>query len=130
MLKRWNDACFNEWIELKMGNIVDAIENRIRNTNLTAIDNVTPKIELAIRSVHASSGRDATSVTANSELGERMGIAASFESVSEKKNALHVLHTNDETRNNFPDKAEELSVPGARFGRQPHTHHTKIGNTT
>ena len=40
-----------------------------------AIDNiVAPKIELAIRSINASSGRDVTSVTANSDCGERIGI--------------------------------------------------------
>ena len=51
-----------------MSNIVDTVEDRIQNANLTAIDNiVAPKIELAIRSINASSGRDTTSVSASSE---------------------------------------------------------------
>ena len=51
---------FNERIDREMSNIVDTVEDRIQNAILTAIENkVTPKIELAIRSVNASSGRDA-----------------------------------------------------------------------
>ena len=57
------ERCFNERIDREMSNIVDTVEDRIQNATLTAIDNiVTPKIELAIRSISASSGRDATSV--------------------------------------------------------------------
>ena len=64
------ERCFSERIDRQMNNNVDTVEDRIQNTNLTAIDNiVAPKIELAIRSKNASSGRDATSVTANSERG-------------------------------------------------------------
>ena len=79
-LERW----FNERIDREMSNIVDTVEDRIQNAILTAIENiVAPKIELAIRSINASSGRDITSVTANSERGERVGINASFENASE-----------------------------------------------
>ena len=61
------ERCFNERIDGEMSNIVDTVEDRIQNAILAAIDNiVTPKIELAIRSINASSGRDATSVSANS----------------------------------------------------------------
>ena len=49
-----------------MLNIVDAVEDRIQNVILAAIDSIlTPKMKLAIRSIKASSGRDATSVMAN-----------------------------------------------------------------
>ena len=51
-----------------MNNIVDTFEERIQNAFLTAIDNIAaPKIKVALRSTNASSGRDATSVSANSE---------------------------------------------------------------
>ena len=67
-----------------MGNIVDTVEDKIQNAISTAIDSiVTPNIELAIRSKNASSGRDATSVMASSERGERLGIAVSFDNVSQ-----------------------------------------------
>ena len=119
------ERCFNEKIDSEMGNIVDTAEERIQNPILTASDSViTPKIELAFRSINASSGRDATSVMASSAHGEHIGITASFENVSERINTLHVFNTNDETRNDVPDAVSEMSVSGTQFDRQPHTHHT------
>ena len=119
---------FNERIDREMSNIVDTVEDRIQNAILTAIENiVTPKIELAIRSTNASSGRDVTSVIANSERGERVGINASFENASENNNTLHVPSVSDETRLNIPDEVGELSVPETRFDRQPHTPHMVTG---
>ena len=117
------EKCFFERIDREMSNIVDTVEDRIQNANLAAIDNiVAPKIELAIRSINASSGRGVTSVTANSERGERVGINASFENASENNDILRVSNVNDETRQNIPDEVSELSVPETRFDRQPHTH--------
>ena len=122
------ERCFNERIDREMDNIVDTVEDRIQNAILTAIENiVAPKIELAIKSINASSGRDATSVTANSERGERVGINASFENVSENNNTLRVPNTSDETRLNIPDEVSELSVPETRFDRQPQYHHMVTG---
>ncbi len=119
------ERCFNERIDREMNNIVDTVEDRIQNAILTAIDNIiVPKIELAIGSVNASWGRDVTSVTANSERGERVGINASFENASENNNTLRVPNVSDETRLNIPDEVSELSVPETRFDRQPHTHHS------
>ena len=122
------ERCFNERIDREMSNIVDTVEDRIQNAILTAIENiVAPKIELAIRSINASSGRDVTSVIANSERGERVGINASIENASENNNTLHVPSVSDETRLNIPDEVGELSVPETRFDRQPHTPHMVTG---
>ena len=77
------ERCFNERIDREMSNNVDTVGDRIQNAILTAIDNIiAPKIQLAIRSKNASSGRDATSLSANSELREHLGISASFENAS------------------------------------------------
>ena len=120
---------FNERIDREMSNIVDTVEDRIQNAILTAIENiVAPKIELAIRSINASSGRDVTSVIANSERGERIGINASFENASENNNTLHVPSVSDENRLNIPDEVGELSVPETRFDRQPHTPHSNCAS--
>ena len=122
------ERCFIERIDREMSNIVDTVEDRIQNAILTAIENiVAPKIELAIRSINASSGRDATSVSANSERRERVGINASFENASENNNTLRVPNVSDETRLNIPDEVSELSVPEVRFDRQPQTHHMVTG---
>ena len=119
------ERCFNERIDREMSNIIDTVEDWIQNAILTAIDNiVAPKIELAIRSINASSGRDVTSVTANSERGEHVGINTFFENASGNNNTLHVSNVNDETRHNIPDEESELLVPETHFDRQAHTHHS------
>ena len=124
------ERCFNEKIDREMNNIVDTVKDRIQNAILTAIDNiVAPKIELAIRSINASSRRDANSVSVNSERREHVGINASFENASANNNTLGVSNVNDETRHDIPDEVSELSVPETRFNRQPHTHHMVTGQT-
>ena len=124
------ERCFNERIDRKTSNIVDTVEDRIQNAILTAIDNnIAPKIELAIKSINASSGRDATSVSANSERRERLRINTSFENASGNNNTLGVSSVNDETRHNIPDELSEFSVPETHFDRQTHTHHIVTGQT-
>ena len=109
-----------------MNNIIDTVEDRIQNAILTAIDNiVAPEIELAIRSINSSSGRDVTSVSANSERREHVGINASLENASRNNDTLDVSNVNDETRHNIPDEVSGLSVPETHFDRQPHTHHIR-----
>ena len=72
-------SCFNERIDKEMSNIVDRVENRIHCAFLTATDNiVSPKTELAIRSINASSARDVTSESANSERRQHIGITTFF----------------------------------------------------
>ena len=122
------ERCFNERIDREMSNIVDTVEDRIQNAILTAIDNiVAPKIELTIRSINASSARDVTSVSANSELREHVGINTSFENASGNNNTIGVSNVNDEIRPNIPERVSELSVPEILFERQAHTHHMVTG---
>ena len=110
------ERCFNEKIDRETGNIIDTVEDRIQIAILIAFDNIaTPKFELAIRSINASSGRDATSVSASSEHREHIGINASLESASGKENTLGVSNVNDETRHDIPDEVSELSGPGNTF---------------
>ena len=88
-----------------------------------------PKIELSIRSLNAFSGRDVTSVSANSESREHAGIGASFENASETNNTIGVTSINDEARRNSQDGVSELSVPGTQFDRQSHIHHVMTGGS-
>ena len=91
---------------------------------MTAIDNIVgPKIELAIRSINASSGRDVASMSASSERREHTGINACFENSSENNNTIGVTNIKDEARRNSQDGVSELSVPGTQFDRQSHNHH-------
>ena len=73
--------------------------------------------------MNASSGGDVTSVSANSEHREHVGINAPFENASGNNDTLDVSSVNDETRHNIPDEVSGLSVPETHVGRQPHTHH-------
>ena len=117
------ERCFNERNDREMSNIIDTVEDRIQNAILTAIDNiVAPKIELAIRSINAYSGRDVTTVAANSERWEHIGINAPFENAFENNNIPHISNLNDKTRHNIPEEVSELSVPETHFDRQAHTH--------
>ena len=122
------ERCSNERIDSETSNIVDTVEDRIEIAILTAIDTIgTLKIKLAVRSINASSGRDATSVTGNSERWDQVGINASFENASGNNNVLLLVsNLKDETRNNIPDEVSELSVPELRFDRQTHIHHTSV----
>ena len=87
-----------------MTKIVESVENRIQSAILTAFDNiVAPKSELAVRSINASSGRDAVSVTANSERGEHIGNTAFFENVSNRNNTFE-LNRSDTTRGNISEE--------------------------
>ena len=122
------ERCFNERIDMEMVNIVDTVEDRIQNAILTAIDNIViPKLELAIRSINASSGRDVTSASGNSERRGYEGINASFENASESNRTLGITGINDETRRDSHDGVSELPVPGTQFDRQSPTHHMPSG---
>ena len=125
------ERCFNERIDREMNNIVDTVEDRIQNAILTAIDNIiVPKIELAIRSVNASSGRDVTSVSAHSERREYTGINASLENASENNDTLGVTNINVETRCSLRDRVNGLSAQGTQFDRRSPTHCTTLGGST
>ena len=118
------ERCFKEMIDREMSNIIDTVEDSIQSAILTAIDSiVAPKIELAIKSINASSGRDATSVSSNSERRAHVGINASFENAFENNITLGVSNVNHETRHNIPDELSEFSIPETHFDRQSQTHH-------
>ena len=49
-----------------MGDLVDTVEDRIQNANLTRINNIiTPRVDLAVWLINAPSGRTAASITLN-----------------------------------------------------------------
>ena len=125
------ERCFNERIDREMSNIVDTVEDRIQNAILVAIDNIiAPKIELAIRSINASSGRDVTSVSGNSERRDHERMNTSFGSASDNNGTLGMTNANDETRCNPHDRVGELSVAGTQFDQQSPAHHVVSGGST
>ena len=88
-----------------MGDIVDTLEKRIQNGNLTAIEKIiTPRFELRVRSINVCFGWDFASVTANSEPRDHTEITALSENVFARSNPFLELNAKDETRGNIPDK--------------------------
>ena len=73
------------------------------------MDNImTPRIELAVRSINASSRRDVASVTANYEREEHIGISALYGNVFDRESSFRELKL---TRGFNPDKVSEFPVP-------------------
>ena len=69
------EGCSIERIDRETGIIVDTVEDRTQNAILIAIHNIiTPRIELVVRSINASSGRDAAIVTAKQNVGKLWGL--------------------------------------------------------
>ena len=111
-----------------MGSIVDTVESRIQKAILTASDITSPpRIELAVRSMDASAGRNTTNITANSERGERIGITAFFKNAPKKNNRFQGLNLNDDTCRNILDKVRKLSVTETHFDRKLHNRHYLTG---
>ena len=83
------------------------------------MDNIiTPWIESAVRSMIASSRREAANVTATLQRAEQVRITASFENISDKSFKLHDVNVNDETQGDIPDEVSEFLVPGIHSERQ------------
>ena len=118
---------FKEKVDSEMRNIVDTVEIRIQKAILTAFNTiVAPKIELAIRSIKVSSRQDATSVRANSERREHVGINAFFENASGNNYASPVSNLNVETQNNLAPRGKW--VVGLRNTIWPANTHSSHGD--
>ena len=76
---------------------------------------ITRRIELAVRSKIASSGRDAASVRANLDCGKHIGITNSFENASDRNNTFQEINANEANRENIPNQVGEFSVPKTLF---------------
>ena len=85
-------------ITSEMSFIVNTVEDRIQNAISTFVNKIiTLGIELAVRLMKASSGRDTANVMPNSGLEEQRVVTTSFEHSAEKKNTFHEFSLTDET---------------------------------
>ena len=90
------------------------------------MDNIiTPVIEVAIRSLSASYGRDIAGVTANSERGQELGISARYENICDRNVAFYQLKLTNETRGYNHDEMSKIPASEADLDRQPHAHHNR-----
>ena len=97
MSKLWKDLLIKglagKWI-------ISLIRLKIRSRTqyFRAAENIiAPRCELGVRSINASSGGDAASITAHPERGEHIGITALFENASQRSNTFQDLNANDES---------------------------------
>ena len=119
--------CIPDKFAREMGKVVERVEEKIQIAILAARDNIiTPAVELSVRTMNASSSLDATRVTAYLGRGERIGINAPFENVSDRDKNFHDLNVSDETRGKVPDEVSVFPVPGTHLDWQTHTHDSKI----
>ena len=117
------ESCFNERIDKEIGNIVYTVMDKIQNVILIAIDSlITPRIELAVRSINPIAGRYAASVTANSERGERLGITTSSENVCQKKQHISWLKLNWWNSGKHPKRGRW--IVGSKNTLRPATAHS------
>ena len=90
--------------------------------------NIIPGNELVVRSRNASSGRDAGSITANSEREEQVeGITAFFENASSRNNRFQYLNMTAETRGYAPGEFSDFPVSRTHYDWQSPTHHRGWG---
>ena len=93
------ERSLSDMIRREIVNVVDTVEIKIQNAFLAAVFNIiTPRIELAVMPMNASSGRDFAIVFANLERGEQLGIISSTENASDWNNIFHELNLTDETQ--------------------------------
>ena len=106
-------------------NAVTTVETSEHDAVLAAMDSTEIfTVELALKSVNASSGRGPSSVLLDSGWrGSSQNIEGLPMNTSSRLDSNTELSRNDETRDKITLKASELSVSGKNFTRQSHIHH-------
>ena len=106
--------------------VIAAIETRVHKSNLTAMKSaVIPRVELVIKSVNASSGRDTESVVRDADQRDFPGKIDGFQMTASSRIISNTdLSRIDETRGNNNVAVNDLSVNENNSDHQTHTHHT------
>ena len=108
-----------------MINVADTFENSLQDSILAAvIDNVTPRIELVVKLMKASSGRGDASVLVGFKRVGQPGVTTSLESASERTIVFHEFNLTDKTRGYDLDEVGEIQVPRTHYDQQSHIHPT------
>ena len=71
-------------------NAVDTVADKIQKAFLSTVNHdITPRIEVAVRSRNACFGFDVANAMASSECDEQTGVAISFESAADRNDTFH-----------------------------------------
>ena len=112
-------------VQNEVDSVMTTVETRVQGAVLTAIENlVIPRIELAMKSVNASTERVEVSVVLNPDQRDFSGNIESLQlTASSRLNSHTNLNRFDETRGNITVESGDLLVNGRNIDRQTHTHH-------
>ena len=104
----------------EVDSVMTTVETRVQNVVLTAIENlVIPRVELAMRSANASSGRSVDCYVLELDQGDFSGNIEGLQ-----MNSHSDLNRIDENRGNITVEGGGLLVNERNIERQTHTHHS------
>ena len=115
-------------VRIEVDNVITTVKTRVQDAVLTAVKNfVIPRLELALKSANASSGR---SVDGNVLQPDQSDFSGSIEgqqtTASSRINSRTDLNRINETRGNITVEEVNLLVNERNIDRQSHTHHNHI----
>ena len=113
-------------VQSEIDSVLTTVESRIQDAALLAIENlVIPRVELATKSINASSGRSVYGIVLDPDRKDFSGNTESLKmAASSSINSHKDLNRIDETRGNITIEGSDLLVNEKNFDRQTHTHHS------
>ena len=113
-------------VRIKVDIVIITVESRFRDAVLTAIENlVIPRVEVAMKSANASSGRSVDCNVLEPDQRDFSGNAEALQmNASSSINSRTHLKKIDETRGKFTVGESDLLVNKRIIDRQTHTYHS------
>ena len=115
-------------VRCEVDNLMTSVETRVQDAVLTAMENlVNPRVELAMKSVNASSGRGVSNVVMDPDRKAFSGIIENLQRTASSRINSHTdLNRFDETRSNITKEGSDLSVIEKNMHRPTHTYHIQV----
>ena len=108
----------------EVDSVMTTVETRVQDAVLSAIEDlVLPRVELAMKSINASSGRDADSVVPDPDWRDFSGNIEGLQmTTSSRFNSNSDLNRIDENRGSIAVEGGDLLVNERNFERQTNRH--------
>ena len=113
-------------VRIEVDGVMTTLETRFQDAVLTAIENlVIPRVEMAMKSINASSGRNQDVNVMERDQRDFSGDIEDLRmTASSRINPYTDLNKIDKTRGNSALEVNDLVVNEKNIDRQTHTHHT------
>ena len=113
-------------VRSEVDNVMTTVEIRVQNAVLIAMENlVIPRVELAMKSTNASSGRSVDGNVLDPDQRDFSGNVEGLQMTASSRIHSHTdLNKIDETPGNITVEEGDLVVNEKNIDRQSHTHHT------